>query len=91
MSLSTVETRIATAFLTEQEAEARLGRTRPNERMATLRHSVLSTFAHVITNTLFMGLTIAACALPGSSPRRSHSHQKHVRGRPIVHPPGRRR
>ena len=60
MSLGTVETHIATACLTEQEAEARLDRLGPNERVATLRHSVLSTLVHVTTNTLLVGSLITS-------------------------------
>jgi hypothetical protein len=67
MSLSTVETRIATACLTEREGEARLDRLGSNERVATLSRSVLSTLARATTNMLRMGLAMAACALPGFS------------------------
>jgi hypothetical protein len=67
MLLNTVEARIATAGSPPQEAEARLNRHGPNERMATLRHSVTSTLVRLITNVLPMSLAIAACALPGSS------------------------
>src|ERR1700691_363766 len=67
MSLSIDETRFAPAGLTDQEAETRMARLGSNERVATLRHSALSTLARVFTNTLLIGLVIAACALPGSS------------------------
>jgi hypothetical protein len=67
MLLNTVEARIATTCSTEREAEARLNRHGPNERMATLRHSVTSTLVRLITNVLLMSLAVAASALPGSS------------------------
>lgn len=67
MSLSVGEKRIATACSTKREAEARLERPGLNERVARLCRSVRSTLADVITNTVFVGLVIVACALPGSS------------------------
>jgi len=67
MSPSTFETRIAIACLTQQKAEARMDGLGLNERVATLRHSILCALSRVFTNALLTGSVIAACALPGSS------------------------
>lgn len=67
MSLSTVETRIATARLMEREAVARQDKLGPNERMSTLRHSVPYSLARAFAKMLLMSLMIAACVLPGAS------------------------
>ncbi len=62
MSPNAAETQVATAGLTAQEAEVRLGRFGPNEPAATQHHSALSDLLHVFMNPLVLILVIAAVA-----------------------------
>lgn len=62
MSPNADETRLATAGLTSQEAEARLEQFGPNEPVARLRHSVLFDLLHLFLNPLVLILLIAAIA-----------------------------